>query len=93
VGNELLNRMIMLERSNKQLSERIDALQHVVSWLLAKHPPVDALRFLRGQSNELEPRGNFPEEVAILDELNEDVLHWHALLSPAQGDQQKNIGS
>jgi hypothetical protein len=71
-------RIIHLETRLQQAERRNDALQFVVSWILARHPGDDAMSFLSCQANELEASPRFEVDVAVLDELREEVLQWHA---------------
>lgn len=73
---ELTDRVIHLQAYVQQLQERANGLQLVVSWLLAKHPDDEAMLFLSSQANEFESSPKFAEEVALLDELREDVAQW-----------------
>lgn len=77
----LENRLLHCEVYCDQLNKRHNALQLVVSWLLAKPPNQDALNFLRVQANELDGNPKHVETVMLLDELIEDVVDWSALQS------------
>ncbi len=77
----ITRRLVELEVQNNQLQRRMNALQLVVSWLLARQPDDKALLFLSAQANELNQsgsQGKWEEDIALLDELREDVLQWHA---------------
>lgn len=67
-----------LEVHLQQMQRRNDTLQLVVSWILARHPGDDAMSFLSNQAIELDGNPRYEEDVAVLDELREDVLQWHA---------------
>lgn len=74
-------RLVALEVENKMLQRRLGALQLVVSWLLARQPGDAAQRFLSGQANEFDQPGHrekWDEDIALLDELREDLAQWHA---------------
>ncbi len=66
-----------------QMNERQQATLLVASWLMARHPAPDAAdAFVRSQANELEgnPKSTmFAEQVAVLDELYEDMKNWRKL--------------
>lgn len=76
----LTDRLNRLEATIRQQEERQIAHQLVLSWLLANQP--DGIHFLRDQANEVDQPGcrdKFPEHIALLDELREDVAQWHEL--------------
>lgn len=66
----------------KQLDRRIDALNCVMAWLLARlskteHLRDDAvLRFLSRYANELEEEGIEPDMVQLFDELRQLIAHY-----------------
>lgn len=74
----LFERIIRLEASLLMAERRLSAQQHVLSWLLARHPGDEASSFLAFQAFELEKNPKFEEDVALLDELREDVSQWRA---------------
>lgn len=69
--------IITLKAEVSQLQEQLRALELVVSWLLAHNP--DSQSFLTQQATELEGNAKFVEDIAMLNELGEDVQQWHAL--------------
>jgi hypothetical protein len=75
---ELTDRVIWLQATVEQLQERERALQLVLSWLLARQPNDEAMAFLSSQANEFDGARRLEEDVALLDELREDVAQWHA---------------
>lgn len=80
---ELTERVIELVAGLEILQERVRAQQLVLSWLLARQPDAEGMRFLSNQANELDDSPKFEGEVALLDELREDVAQWHAQWSPS----------
>lgn len=83
--------LIEHEAKLRMLQERNDALQLVLGWLLACQPDDSALRFLSSQANELDQPGHsrkYPEHIALLDELAEDVLRWHEQWRPGNTPQR-----
>lgn len=84
---ELTERVIRLQATVEQLQEREHALQLVLSWLLARQPNDLSMAFLSSQANELDDAPRFEEQVALLDELREDVAQWHAQWSSSHTPQ------
>lgn len=74
----LSNRILELEVQQRMEQRRNDALQLVVSWLLAKHPDNEAMFFLSCQANALEGNPKYVDDVMLLDDLREDVAQWRA---------------
>ncbi len=74
----LEHRVLRLELSIQQLQEQLGAEGLALSWLMAHVCSDEARRFLAAQANELEPSAKFPEEVAQLDALREDLEQWCA---------------
>lgn len=68
------DQIITLRAEVSQLQEQLRALGLVVSWLLAHNP--ESHHFLSLQATELEGNPEFVEDVALLNELGEDVLEW-----------------
>jgi len=83
VDTGVARKLLELDVRLGQMSERQDATLLAVSWLMARHPePTAADAFMRSQANELEgdPKSaKFAEQVAVLDELYEDVRDWRKL--------------
>lgn len=82
------NRFIEQEARIRMLEEHCQAQQLVLSWLLARQPAEQALEFLSAQANEFdqpEHQQKYPEYIALLDELREDVVLWHAQWSSVPG--------
>lgn len=73
----LTDRIVRLEVQAEQMRKRNEALLLVVGWILAMHPGDEAMRFLSSQANELDDNQKFVEDVALLDDLREDVAQWH----------------
>lgn len=74
----------------RMLEERNQALQLVLSWLLARQPEDSAKCFLSAQANEIDQPAHahkYPEHIALLDELREDVAQWHAQWSAGNTPQ------
>lgn len=74
----LEDRILKLEIRLEQVQNHADALQLVLSWLLAKHPDDEVLMFLRSQANEFETAnaGKYEEWVDTLDDLDGYVTKW-----------------
>ncbi len=85
---DLTDMVVAQQATITQLQERADALLFVVGWLLAKHPGSDAQAFLSLQANELEGNPKFVETVALLDDLREELVQWHAQWKPSHTPQQ-----
>ncbi len=79
IDEKLLHLKVDLDLADR----RSFALELVVSWLLARHPDDEVMRFLCSQANELEstPDNYYRAAVALLDELRGHVSDWRALLS------------
>jgi hypothetical protein len=77
--------IIRIRAEMLQQRERLEALELVVSWLLAKNP--DSLNFLQQQADELRGNKKLTENVALLDDLRDDVLQWHQLAKARRTDQ------
>lgn len=89
--HHVTRRLVELEARNEMLQRQLNAIQLVVSWLLARQPDNAALRFLSAQANEFDQpdcRRKWEEDIALLDELREDVAHWHAQWSSDPSTQR-----
>ena len=74
----ITRRLIELELRDKQMQDRLTGLEFVVGWLMAQTCPDESLRYLRDQATDLESSSSNEEFVALLDDLNEDVVQWLA---------------
>ena len=76
--NDLEDRILKLEIRLEQVQNHADALQLVLSWILAKHQDDEVLMFLRSQAYELEAAnsGKYEEWVDTLDDLDGYVSRW-----------------
>lgn len=86
----LINRLAGNATDIEMLSERVEALEMAVCFLLYQLPDDAGLRFLSRQANETEDSQKAPGVVEALDYLRELVSVLHERLGPAQSDQLKN---
>ena len=77
--SDLTRRVLNLEVALEQLHRRSEAQMLMLGWTLATLCPDEARRFLALQANELEGTPRHAEDVALFDDLTEEIARFLAL--------------